>query len=315
MKNQFLTDVTKGLSSEPKFLSSKYFYDKIGDELFVEIMNLPEYYLFRAEHEIFKQQSQQIIEGLKIQKGKYFELIELGAGNGTKTKELLKELISQGFDFDYLPIDISQHALNDLETSLNNELPKLNVKTQQGEYFEVLESIKDSNYPKIILFLGSNIGNLDDQEAHDFLYRLGGSLKTNDKIFLGVDLIKPVNVVLPAYNDSTQITAQFNLNILTRINRELDADFNLNFFEHKPEYTEEEGIAKSFLVSTTNQFVNIGASKKVIHFKAGEKIHTEISRKYNTNIINSILEETDLKILDEFRDSKNQFSNFILNKD
>jgi len=314
MKNQFLEDVKKGFESTPKFLSSKYFYDEVGDNLFVEIMNMPEYYLFNAEHEIFKLQSKALIEGFNLDKETYFELIEFGAGDGTKTKELLKELDAQDYQFDYLPIDISQHALNNLGNSLQQELPNVSVKPKQGEYFEVLEALKNSNHPKVILFLGSNIGNLNDDEAHNFLYRLGSNIKSDDKLLLGVDLIKPVEIVLPAYNDKTQITAKFNLNLLTRINRELGAEFILEQFQHKPEYTEEEGIAKSFLVSKKDQNVFIKSLNKTVSFQEGEKIHTEISRKYNSDIINSILNKTDFEVKQKYIDSNNQFADFILNK-
>lgn len=307
-------DVDKGLSSSPKFLASKYFYDEVGDQLFVDIMNMPEYYLSRAEHEIFKTQSQQIIEGLELKKDTYFELIELGAGDGTKTKELLKELLSQHYHFDYLPIDISQHALDNLETDLKNELPQLSVKTKQGDYFEVLESIKYSKHPKVVLFLGSNIGNMEDGLAHDFLYRLGSNMHVNDKLFLGVDLIKPANIVLPAYDDPNKITAKFNLNLLNRINRELNADFEISAFHHQAEYNEEEGIAKSYLVSTVDQTVTITDSNKSFSFKAGEKIHTEISRKYNDKVLNKILNNTDLNVTTKYTDSKNHFADYIINR-
>ncbi|QWX85267.1 L-histidine N(alpha)-methyltransferase [Cellulophaga sp. HaHaR_3_176] len=315
INREFLEHVDKGLNCIPKFLSSRYFYDEIGDQLFVKIMNLPEYYLTRAEHEILKNQTSEIIKALQINKDTYFELIELGAGDGTKTKELLKPLVEQGYKFSYLPIDISGHALKNLKNSLKEEIPNLSVTTKQGDYFGVLDSIKDSKHPKIVLFLGSNLGNLEDKQAYDFLYKLGSSLKTNDKIFLGLDLVKSKDIVLPAYNDKQGITAQFNLNLLHRINKEFDADFDLNYFEHQPEYTEVEGIAKSYLVSTKNQIVDIKALDKKITFEKDEKIHTEISRKYNDNIINSILENTDLSIQEKLTDSQNYFSDYILKRD
>lgn len=314
MNNEFSSDVEKGLTSSPKSLSSKYFYDKIGDELFVQIMNMPEYYLTKAEHEIFKQQSDQIIEKLQLKKDTYFELIELGAGDGTKTKELLKKLSEQNYQFDYMPIDISKHALQGLENSLNKELPNISVKPHQGDYFGVLGAIKTSPHPKIVLFLGSNLGNLLDREAKEFMTRLALNLNVGDKVFLGVDAIKSADVVLPAYNDKAKITAKFNLNLLTRINRELGADFDLNHFEHQPEYTEEEGIAKSYLVSKRKQSVEIKAINKTIEFAEGERIHTEISRKYNEKVINAVLDHTALEVVGKLTDSKNYFTDFILDK-
>jgi len=314
MNDQFKIDIQEGLSSEPKFLSSKYFYDEIGDELFVDIMNMPEYYLTRSEFEIFSKKTQELINSFGIEKNEKFQLIELGAGDGTKTKELLKELVSQDYNFNYVPIDISQHTLDKLENSLSNEIPKLSVTQKQGDYFEVLSSFKEGDTKKIVLFLGSNIGNLNDELSAKFLYQLGSNLNKNDKLLLGVDLIKSVDIVLPAYNDSQGITARFNLNLLSRINKELGGDFIIEAFQHKPEYTIEEGIAKSFLVSTKKQSVYISSIDSTFNFEEGEKIHTEISRKYNDTIINKITANTDFSIGTKITDSKQYFANYVLTR-
>jgi len=314
MIKQFQDDVNAGLSSSPKTLPSKYFYNEIGGELFVKIMHSSEYYLTRAELEIFQLQSQEIIDTWDLNKETYFELIELGAGDGLKTKELLRQLCTQGYDFAYLPVDISQHALDNLEKSLSKDLPNLRVQTKQGDYFEVLESLKESSHPKVLLFLGSNIGNMNDELAEEFIYRLGSNLKKNDKLLLGVDLMKSASIILPAYNDKEGYTRDFNLNLLKRINDELEANFDLSEFKHRPEYDECEGIAKSFLVSNKEQVVNINALKKQFKFGKDEKIHTEISRKYNDEIINKILAKTDFTISSKLTDSKNYFANYILNR-
>lgn len=314
MVNQFQEDVAEGLASAPKKISSKYFYDKIGDALFVKIMQMPEYYLTRAEHEIFKDQTQNIINSLGLQKDQYFELVELGAGDGTKTKELLRVLQKENYDFDYFPVDISDNALSQLKDALSEELPELKVKKMQGDYFEVLASLKDSKHPKVVLFLGSNIGNLDDELAAKFIYQLGSNLKKDDKLFLGVDLIKPVEIVLPAYNDSAGITSAFNLNLLERMNRELDADFNVDSFRHVPEYEEEEGIARSAIESAVEQHVTIKKIGKTYHFKKGERIHTEISRKYNDEIIRKIIANTDFELTDKLTDSKKYFADYVLTR-
>ena len=314
MNNNFLNDVDKGLSSTPKYLLSKYFYDKKGDALFVDIMNMPEYYLTRAEFDIFKNQTQNIIKALQLNKNTFFELIELGAGDGTKTKELLKVLDTENYDFNYVPIDISQNALDQLKQSVNKELPNVKTTTKQGDYFNVLASLKQSNHPKIILFLGSNLGNLSDVQAEDFLSKLSDSLRPNDKVLLGLDLIKSRDIVLPAYNDSQGITKRFNLNLLDRINNELGADFDINNFIHQPEYTEKEGIARSYIVSTVNQNVTIKSLNKTFHFMEGERVHTETSRKYNDTILNSYLKHTKLQLIDKLMDSNNHFADYILHK-
>jgi len=314
MKEQFNKDVDQGLSSSPKTLPSKYFYDKKGDELFVEIMNMPEYYVTRAEYEIFKEQNDQIIRDLELDPNKYFELIELGPGDGTKTKELLKTLIKRNFNFDYLPIDISNNALDQLEQSIKKELPEVSVQTKHGDYFEMLESLKDTKHLKIVLFLGSNIGNSTDEQASDFIYKLGANLKLGDKLLLGVDLIKSANIVGPAYDDPTGITRMFNLNLLNRINKELDGNFKIENFIHKPEYSEEDGIARSFIESTKDQTVKINGNVNTYLLKKGEKIHTEISRKYNDKIIKSIIKDTDFQISGKLTDSRNYFSDYILTR-
>ena len=314
MIEQFKNDVDTYLSKSPKSLPSKYFYDEIGDQLFVEIMNMPEYYLTRAEFEIFNNQTEEIVKSFNVKKDTYFELIELGAGDGTKTKMLLKYLLEHDYHFHYFPIDISQNALNKLEYSLKEELPSIEVQTYQGDYFKVLSSFKNNPNQKVLLFLGSNIGNMTDKQATDFLYELGSNLSNNDRLLLGVDLIKSKEIVLPAYNDRKGITRKFNLNLLSRINKELDGHFQLENFEHVPEYTEQEGIAKSFILSKENQTVKIEKLNKKFSFKKGEKIHTEISRKYDDKVISTIIKDTDFSIENKFIDSKNIFADYMLKR-
>ncbi len=312
MIKEFIKEIDEGLNSDSKTLPSKYLYDKKGDELFVQIMHLPEYYVTRAELEIFKEQTENIINALQLNTNTYFELIELGAGDGLKTKELLRCLDQGNYKFDYIPIDISQNALDKLEKSINDELPNVSVKKKQGDYFQVLKSLKNSQHLKVILFLGSNLGNMSDKIASEFIYKLGANLHSNDMLFLGVDLIKSESIVCPAYNDSKGITREFNLNLLNRINIELEADFKISNFSHIPEYYETEGIARSYLVSSKDQKVSIARIGKTYNFVKGEKILTEISRKYNDEIINSIIEDTDFFIAKKIVDSNNYFTNYVL---
>jgi dimethylhistidine N-methyltransferase len=314
MNNIFKKEIQQGLDSNPKTLPSKYFYDKKGDALFVEIMKSPEYYLTRCEFDIFKNKTQELINSFDIQKDSYFELIELGAGDGLKTKELLKVLVNEKYNFDYLPIDISSNALSLLKEDLKTEIPELSIKTQQGDYFEVLDSLKTSKKPKVILFLGSNIGNMSDELASKFIYNLGSNLNLGDKLLLGVDLIKSKDIVGPAYNDSQGLTAKFNLNLLDRINKELEGNFETKQFKHHPEYDKKVGIAKSFIMSTANQSVEIKAIGKTYHFEKGEKIRTEISRKYNDELIKKIISNTDFSLSTKIMGSKAYFADYILNR-
>lgn len=314
MSKEFAQDVDHGLSQTHKKLSSKYFYNQTGDALFIEIMKMPEYYLTRSEMEIFSQQTSALIEALEIDPSVHFELIELGAGDGSKTKKLLKALSDAHYQYDYMPIDISKNVLDLLENSINNELPEVSVATKHGDYFTMLESLKESQHPKVVLFLGSNIGNMNDKMASEFLYALGSNLKTNDKLLLGVDLIKSADVVMPAYNDKQGITQRFNMNLLHRMNQELDATFDVEAFEHAPEYDEEEGIAKSYITSKCDQQVSVKATGKVYPFKKGEKIHTETSRKYNDELLQQLLRKTDFTVTHKLTDSKNYFADYILHR-
>lgn len=314
MTEEFKTDVDKGLSSEPKMLPSKYFYDARGDELFVQIMNLPEYYLTRAEMEIFSDQTAEMVQALEINPNQPFELVELGAGDGTKTKKLLEYLLSNGYQFSYFPVDISENALSDLQASLKEEMPQLSVQTVQGDYFEVLQRFSEASTPRVVLFLGSNLGNMSDARAQQFIHALGHNLNNGDKLLVGLDLIKSADIVIPAYNDSSGVTAEFNLNLLLRINRELGGNFDTTKFKHVVSYSEEDGIVKSYLQSQVDQKVTIEVLKKTYAFKQGETIHTEISRKYNDKLLKKFLNDAPLTILKKLTDSKGYFADYILLK-
>lgn len=311
---QFASDVQDGLGKEKRALPSKWFYDEVGDDLFVQIMRMPEYYLTRSEFEIFSEHTSEVIAALNVQPSIPFDLIELGAGDGTKTKELLGGLIEGGFNFNYLPIDISSHALDALQEDLYSRWPELRVEPRQGLYFEVLEDLASTDHPKVVLFLGSNLGNLSDERAAEFLAELALCLRPGDRVLIGLDLIKAVDIVLPAYNDAQGITARFNLNLLARINRELGGDFIVEQFAHRPEYREEEGIARSFLESLVDQEVSIKALGASYRFAKGERIHTEVSRKYNEDILSAILSKSGLQVSDKITDSKGYFADFILKR-
>ena len=249
-KDTFAEDIEKGLSSEPKAFSSKYFYDDEGSRLFQEIMKLPEYYLTRSEHEIFTKQTEEIFDAFEAGKGE-FDLIELGAGDGTKTSLLVDYFLKQNADFRYVPIDISSEALNFLTDKFHKEFPDLDIQTEQGDYFTTLETFKQrSDKRKIILFLGSNIGNFSEEKALEFFRELHGVMNAEDLILIGFDLHKNPKTILNAYDDSQDVTAKFNLNLLKRINRELGANFNTEEFSHYASYHPTECAARSYLISS-----------------------------------------------------------------
>ncbi|SKB75389.1 dimethylhistidine N-methyltransferase [Salegentibacter holothuriorum] len=309
----FEEDVYKGLTSFPKYLLSKYIYDQKGDKLFQQIMAMPEYYLTNCELNILKHHKAAIAEIINTKGG--FDLIELGAGDGKKTKILLQHLVDKKYDFNYLPIDISQHVLEELENSLKNEIPEVNVKIQQGTYFKTLENLAGySNRRKVILFLGSNIGNLLHENAIEFLRNIQHAMHQDDKLFMGFDQKKDPQNILDAYNDKTGITEAFNKNLLARINKELDADFNLDNFKHWEAYDPESGTAKSYLVSKAHQKVTIKKLELEVNFDAWESIHTEISQKYDDAVVEWLAKEAGLEIETSFQDQENWYKNYIFRK-
>ncbi len=313
-ETQFEEDVYKGLTDFPKHLSSKYFYDEIGDKLFQDIMNMPEYYLTNSELEVFEQYKDAIIAQFSVEK-ENFNLIELGAGDGKKTKILLRHLLDNQVSFRYQPIDISQNALDQLENSLGEELPVLEVQSYQGTYFEALEKINSQNSArKIILFLGSNIGNLLHPQAITFLKSVQRLMGENDLFFVGFDQKKNPLTILDAYNDATGITEAFNKNVLTRLNREMEADFDLDHFLHWEVYDPETGTAKSYLVSKVEQSVTLKKLDLKVDFKPWETIHTEISQKYDEATIKWLAEKSGLQIEAFYSDKNDYYRNYIFRK-
>ncbi|WP_420398715.1 L-histidine N(alpha)-methyltransferase [Flagellimonas sp.] len=310
----FEQEVYEGLTSFPKHLSSKYFYDEIGDKLFQDIMAMPEYYLTNCEFDILEANKAEI-SALFSQDGETFSLFELGAGDGKKTKILLQYLVDNEIPFDYRPIDISQNALDQLETALKQEIPEVEINTLQGTYFDTLRDIdKVNGRKKVILFLGSNIGNLLHEPAIEFLKNLRDSVNDGDLILMGFDQKKNPQTILDAYNDKTGITEAFNKNILARINRELGGDFVLDNFLHWEVYDPETGTAKSYLVSKEAQTINIESLQLQIRLKKWETIHTEISQKYDDATVEWLAEQSGLQIVTEFADSQNQYKNYVFKK-
>ncbi|MCM8568945.1 L-histidine N(alpha)-methyltransferase [Gramella jeungdoensis] len=312
-ESAFAEDTYKGLTSYPKYLLSKYIYDEKGDKLFQKIMEMPEYYLTACEFDILRLNATAIAESFSSEKG--FDLIELGVGDGKKTKVLLQELLNKGYKFEYLPVDISQHALDELELSLKKELPQVNVKVQQGTYFKTLEKLSEYNSrKKVILVLGSNIGNLLHEKAVEFLANIAKAMSRDDMLFMGFDQKKHPQAILDAYNDPAGITEEFNKNLLVRINNELGGNFDPDKFLHWETYNPETGTAKSFLVSKTPQKVNIKKLGLEVNFDAWESIHTEISQKYDDSIVNWLADEAGLVVERSFSDKENCFKNYIFRR-
>lgn len=306
----FLNDVITGLRGNPKRLNSKYFYDANGDKLFQDLMNCEEYYPTNCELEIFSERTDEIT-GALIAGGDAFDLIELGAGDATKSAYLLKDLLDKKADFTYLPIDISENVISYLNITLPVTLPGLKITGLNGEYFDMLKKAASiSSRRKVVLFLGSNIGNMPVPEAIEFCRELRNHLSEGDMLLIGMDLKKDPKVVLAAYNDKEGITKKFNLNLLERINRELGADFDLAKFDHYPTYDPESGACKSYLISLEDQMVKIG-DKENIHLQKDEYIYMEISQKFTLMQTDQIAINTGFAPLTQFFDGKKWFVDAI----
>ena len=303
----FEKDVIRGLQATPKYLQSKYFYNKEGDRLFQKIMHCPEYYLTDCELEIFKEQSEQIIQLCQNQIGQ-FDIVELGAVDAFKSKYLLKAYQNIDSEFTYFPIDISQNIIRTLENKLPEAIPQLKIHGYTGEYLSMLSLLQQerkSERKKLVLFLGSSLGNMNYREGIQFLNKVRNILKPGDLLLLGLDLVKKPEIILCAYNDKEGYTKAFNLNLLERINRKLGGNFHLDCFAHFPTYDIENKACKSYLISLVAQQVQIG--NHLIHFQERETIHMETSQKYDSESIRTMMNESNFTFIDYFYDSKKWF--------
>lgn len=301
----FEKDVLDGLTAKRKHLSSKYFYDDEGSHIFQEIMEMPSYYLTNAELEILKEQAFQITDACEFKDG--FSIVELGAGDGAKTKELLRSMVDRHIPVNYLPVDISQRAMDLLEADLNKELPELQIHTLVGDYFHVLESLDLGEKPALFLFLGSNIGNSERESAIALLKHFGDFMRPGDKMLIGFDLKKNPFTILEAYQDKGGITRRFNMNLLTRMNRELGANFELDKFDFYPFYDAFTGDVRSCLVSLEEQVVDIPAIESSIPFDKNELIFTELSKKYSLEEVEEIAALSGFAFQQHFLDSRKYF--------
>ena len=304
-------DTIKGLSSIPKYLFSKYFYDDIGSTIFQEITKMPEYYLTNKELEIFNQQKELITEGL-FSGNRHFDLIELGSGDGSKIKILLKSIIKRTSAFKFIPVDISAKANSDLCSLLSGELPALHIQPITGDFFSLSEyGTEYRNSDKVIMFLGSNIGNFTVDETDQFLTKLSNFCSKGDKVLIGFDLKKSPEIIMNAYNDPHGITKRFNLNYLVRLNREIGTDFNLSMFEHHTTYNPVSGYVRSFLVSKRDQIVKMGTSESEISFHRWEPVLMELSRKFDLATIEKLAFSHGFEVIKHFTDNEGWFADSL----
>ena len=304
MPENFAAHVGRGLVAPQAYLSSRFIYDERGSRLFQEIMALEAYYLTRAEYAILAREAAALARRF-AGGGRPFELIELGAGDGTKTKLLLREALRQNLAFRYRPVDISADILRVLGADLRAELPGLRVEPIAQTYLEALDGLAArraaADVRRVVLFLGSNIGNFDLARARAFCRQVVDALRPGDLFLVGVDLRKDPRRILAAYDDPGGVTAAFNLNLLHRANRELGADFDVDAWGFYPLYHPESGEVRSYLFPRSPQRVRIATAGVDRTFTPEECIHTEVSRKYARAELPSLVGEAPSAILEDER--------------
>lgn len=303
-------DIIKGLTQHQKTIPPRYFYDAQGSQLFEQICQLPEYYPTRTEASILKQSARDIskITG-------QIELIELGSGSSTKTRLLLDAYQTLNYPLTYIPIDVSGSILKESANNLLQDYPILKIQGKVGTYEQCLAQIKTSDkQPKMVLFLGSSIGNFNQTECDRFIDLITDSLKVGEYFLLGIDLQKPVQVLETAYNDAQEITAAFNLNMLQHLNWKFQGNFNINLFEHQAIYNTIEHQIEMYLISKQAQTATLQSLDLVVNFEAGETILTEISRKFNLAQMAQYLDAKQLAVCQSYTDEKEWFGLLLCQK-
>lgn len=307
IKGNIAADTALGLSSHPKYLLPKYFYDETGSAIFREIMNMPGYYLTSCEYGILSDHSASITD-LFSENASFLNILEPGSGDGSKTLLLLKAMVNVGINFRFVPVDISHDANEMLKEAIIADLPGADVRLRTGDYFHMFNNAEvNPEERNVILFLGSNIGNLSNNELHLFLQNISDYTVRGDKLLIGFDLKKSPAVIMKAYDDPYGLTRKFNLNHLLRLNRELQADFNISMFEHHTDYNPVSGELKSFLVSTVEQNIHIETIGETFSIGKWEPVFMELSRKFDVHAIESLAISHGFRIVKNFTDSRNWF--------
>ena len=302
VRSEFLDDVSEGLRQSQKTLPCRWLYDARGSELFEQITDLPEYYLTRTETAILREIAPQLADMM----GPGISLVEYGAGASVKTRILLDAAHDLAR---YVPIDVSEDFLLQTAEQLRQDYPELSVVPVVGDFLSVL-ALPDHDCQRVGFFPGSTIGNLSDEDIHTFLSHARKTLGPDALFILGYDRVKPLSVLLPAYEDAQGVTAEFNLNLLRRINRELGATFDLQAFEHEARWNAEDSRVEMHLVSTKRQTVRLGPDS--VDFEAGETIHTENSRKFTPDRMDNLCQRAGWIATRTFSDPDELFSVAIL---
>lgn len=292
-----------GLSAYPKWLPAKLFYDEQGSALFEQITELPEYYLTRTERAIFESYAGEILQAA----GESLTLVELGAGTASKTCILIEELLQRQARALFYPIDVSPSALHEAVKQLGGQFPQLRVNPIVADYTGGVEALNRISGRKLVLYIGSSIGNFEPDESIGMLRRIRRTLRAGDALLLGADFAKSSRILLPAYDDPQGVTAAFNKNILARLNRELDADFDLDAFRHVALWNRRCSRMEMHLESTCEQRVFLPLLDMDVRFAEAERIHTENSYKYSMEMIERILRESGFRLEQSWHDRQKWF--------
>ncbi len=289
--SSLLEDARAGLAKVPKSIPPKYFYDERGSKLFAAICDLPEYYLTRTEQALLDERAEEVIALTRPT-----HLVEIGSGDARKTRTLLDAMANAGFPAVYLPLDVSEPTLRESSLALLGEYPWLRIHGLVGDYERDLDLIPPGDR-RLVAFLGSTIGNLDPRQTARFLKRLAARLGPRDHLLLGTDLVKPRDVLEAAYDDPAGVTAEFNLNLLEVLNRELGADFDPAGFEHVAFYNARAARIEMHLRARRAQRVRVAALGRSVRFAADERMRTEISRKFTRASVERMLGAAGFRLL------------------
>ena len=305
----FAMDVLAGLSEELKRIPSRWNYDQKGSRLFQQICDLDEYYPMRTEGSILESNAATILAGVDATS---LDLVDLGAGDGRKTNILIKAARAESRDVRYVPIDISETAMIELTQRTSELFPDIEVRGLVSDYYDGVHWLsRTSNRRRLVLLLGSNIGNFSRIHARNFLRQLWNALNDGDVVLVGFDMKKDIELLLTAYNDKAGVTARFNLNLLERINAELGGNFDVSRFRHFATYMAVSGAIESYLVSLEEQDVYVEYLKQTFHFNSWEPIHTEYSYKYLESDIIQLAQATGFEIAAQFTDPKRWFTDSL----
>jgi L-histidine N-alpha-methyltransferase len=296
-------DARRGLTSTPKYIPCKYFYDAYGSKLFEDICRLPEYYLTDVEMSILRDIAPRVMEA-----SAHSDLVELGSGGDRKIRIML-DAAGEGnrATMRYIPVDISEAAIAEAARGLLRSYPELEVLGIVADLTRQLDVLPDGR-PKLLCFLGSTIGNFGERDGVALLRGISGIIQPGDRLLVGFDMIKPREVIEAAYNDSQDITAEFNRNVLRVLNSELDADFDPDSFDHLAFFNEEQQRVEMHLQARRDHSVRLDSIGVEASFRRGETIHTESSRKYTQSGIEKMARRAGMSIRNWHTDDRRWFS-------